>query len=434
MSATIQDALDCLRESDFAQAESLCREIIQREPSHHKAWHLCGIAQAQQNLTEDALESFQQATRNDPSVAVYHYNLGLALKQLGKNEDAVESYREAIRLKPTMIEAHNNLGNTLQGLGRNREAVDCLRNLVQEFPKSSVGHFNLGNLLQDIGEGDECLVHLRRAIELDPELSAARENLGRALADMDRLDEAAKAWHDWLEQDPSNPVARHMLAAVSDNAPPKRCDDDYVRETFNEDFAQSFDSQLERLDYRAPQLVGDAIAELDGNRRDLNVLDAGCGTGLCAVYLRDAARRLVGVDLSADMLRRAEDRDQYDELIEQELTEFFRSHRNEFDWIVSADTFCYFGELHELFTSAHDCLKESGVLVFTVELSDQELGSTYHLQANGRYQHERPYVDSQLTSANFQVRSIKDVQLRNERGMGVQGLLVVAEALGDQNH
>ena len=51
------------------------------------------------------------------------------------------------------------------------------------------------------------------------------------------------------------------------------------------------------------------LAEVErefGNRSgSWDVLDAGCGTGLCGPGLRGRAGRLVGVDLSPEMLKRA---------------------------------------------------------------------------------------------------------------------------------
>ena len=55
--------------------------------------------------------------------------------------------------------------------------------------------------------------------------------------------------------------------------------DAYVEKVFDE-FAASFDSKLEQLSYRAPQLVAAMLADsgLPGDKA-LDVLDAGCGTG-----------------------------------------------------------------------------------------------------------------------------------------------------------
>jgi predicted TPR repeat methyltransferase len=56
----------------------------------------------------------------------------------------------------------------------------------------------------------------------------------------------------------------------------------------------------------------------------LDVLDAGCGTGLCGAIVAPYARRLVGVDLSEGMLVHATSKNVYDSLIKAELTEYLR--------------------------------------------------------------------------------------------------------------
>ena len=69
---------------------------------------------------------------------------------------------------------------------------------------------------------------------------------------------------------------------------------------------------------------------LDG--RD-NILDVGCGTGLCGALLSPYARRLVGVDLSDRMLDQARERNIYDELVKGELTAYLDGCRDAYDVI-----------------------------------------------------------------------------------------------------
>ena len=87
----------------------------------------------------------------------------------------------------------------------------------------------------------------------------------------------------------------------------------------------SFDSKLAKLSYRAPALVA-AMLEDSGVEasKSLDVLDAGCGTGLCGPLMAPYARRLVGVDLSAGMLAQAKEKNVYDELFKVELTAYLR--------------------------------------------------------------------------------------------------------------
>ena len=101
--------------------------------------------------------------------------------------------------------------------------------------------------------------------------------------------------------------------------------------------------------------------------KSLDVLDAGCGTGLCGPLIAPYARRLVGVDLSARMLAQARARNVYDELFKGELTAYLRDSAGAFDVIVSADTLVYFGPLEDVVAAAADALRPGGRLIFTVE-------------------------------------------------------------------
>ncbi len=140
----------------------------------------------------------------------------------------------------------------------------------------------------------------------------------------------------------------NAIAAVGGQQTPDRCDDDYVRKTFDQDFARSYEKQLQRIRYRVPELIKAAIDSIELDRNDLNILDAGCGTGLCAPVLKPYAGQLVGVDLSCDMLAEAEHLETYDQLVEAELTGYLSSGDGPYDLIVSGDTLCYFGQLRQV--------------------------------------------------------------------------------------
>ena len=100
------------------------------------------------------------------------------------------------------------------------------------------------------------------------------------------------------QEEPRNPIALHMLAACTGRDVPRRASNGFVERTFDS-FASSFEAKLQRLSYRAPALVA---AMLEDSRLEplkcLDVLDAGCGTGLCGPLLASYARKLTGVDLS----------------------------------------------------------------------------------------------------------------------------------------
>ena len=276
---------------------------------------------------------------------------------------------------------------------------------------------------------EEAIQVLRQTVAVAPSFAAAFKRLATALTVLGRTGEAAQVWQQWLENDPENPVPRHMLAAATGQAVPARAGDDFVRTTFDQ-FAEDFDEQLRRLEYRAPALIEEAL------RREgiapvgkLDVLDVGCGTGWCGPFLRTYARRLVGVDLSPGMLEKARARTVYDELLAAELTRFLETVPAGFDLLVSADTLVYLGDLQQAFRVAARALRPAGWFFFTLERAqDEAAGDGFTLHALGRYSHTEAYVRSALIEAGLEVIGIARADLRKEAGTPVPGLIVTARS------
>jgi predicted TPR repeat methyltransferase len=216
-----------------------------------------------------------------------------------------------------------------------------------------------------------------------------------------------------------------MLAASTGRDVPLRASNAFVEKTFDA-FAASFEAKLQSLSYRAPDIVAATLADTglaaDGR---LDILDIGCGTGLCGPLLRPYASRLIGVDLSAGMLAHAREKNVYTDLRQCELTEFLRARHEAFDVMVSADTLVYFGDLLEFCKSAASGLRPSGLLIFTLEHAVGEDNIDYRLELHGRYSHSLAYIKRVLTHAGLTAEA-ESAELRNEAGAPVAGLVVRA--------
>jgi len=422
---SVQRAIALHQRGRLGKAEKLYRRILDSAPGHPDASHFLGVLLHQRGRSAEGLEHLRRAVEAAPGYLDAHNNLGNVLKEVGRFDDAAQAYRRALELAPEHLGALNNLGIVERSRRRFADAARLFERAIAVDPTKPYVWVNYGNALTDAGRTEEAVAAYRKGIALEPESDAGYFGLGRLFFKADRFEDAAAVYGEWLEHDPGNPVAIHMMAACSGIGVPARASDDFVRTTFDE-FAGSFDQKLEKLRYRAPGLIADALDRVSLPGGDLVVLDAGCGTGLCGPMVRGMAQRLVGVDLSPAMVEKARGRELYDELVVGELTEYLEGLGAEFDLIVSADTLVYFGSLERVLRAAFDALRQGGVLAFTLETSNSESTREFTLQPHGRYSHSRQYVESKLEALGFVLRSLDFAHLRLESGKPVDGLVVVA--------
>ncbi len=418
----------------LADAEDVYRRVLEIWPDHVDALHFSGVLAHQQGRSEDGLALIDRSLALNAEQADCYNNRGIILKALRRLDEAAEAYRRAIALNPRQANAHSNLGVLLRAEGRFAEAEAEYRQAIAIAPDHADAYHNLGALLASRGRTKEAVECFCRVTTLSPEHRETRRLLAIAHCMLGETEKAVAIVEKWIADEPANPVARHMLAACSGQRVPPRAPDDYVEKVFD-DFASSFEAQLERLSYRAPAIVNALVADAGLTpSKALVVLDAGCGTGLCGSFMAPYARRLVGVDLSGRMLERAAEKHVYDELHKSELVTFIQNHPDEYDLIVSADTLVYFGELEDAVNAMAAGLREGGSVVFTVEsLESGAPGPGYRLQTHGRYCHHRDYVEGLLARTGFE-SSILRAELRMEAGAPVAGLAVRARLREGMHH
>ena len=126
------------------------------------------------------------------------------LKQAGQLEAALNYYQMAIKQDPSLPEVWFNLGNLLQRLGQEREAESAYEQAVTLKDDLYQAHLNWGNLLRDRGEVEAAVDHYRRTIAIKPDLSLAYKNLGELLINQKRLQEAAEVFTVWGKLEPDN--------------------------------------------------------------------------------------------------------------------------------------------------------------------------------------------------------------------------------------
>lgn len=420
-------AVELLRGERIDEAEKGFEALLARWPDQPDALHFLGVLRHAQGRTDDAVALIRRALAAMPGAPGPWNNLGNVLLSAHRFEEATEAYMRSVEVAgadAAAADAWNNLGTLHRKQGRLGEAEAACREAIARRQEFGDAWYNLSLALMAQGRVTEGLVANSHAIASWPRHLQSRDEVIRALVLLGERSRAAELYREWLAEEPDNPVILHQLAACLGEQPPDRASDAYVEKVFDS-FAQSFDAKLEMLQYRAPDLVAQALARALGEadaRHD--VVDLGCGTGLCGPLIKPWARHLAGCDLSVGMLRRARQRRVYDTLHKAELVHYLRTQPGTFDVIVCADTLCYFGDIGPALLAMSGALRPGGTAVFTVEAISEARSATYELQPTGRYRHVGAYVRATSEAAGLAVLDMSPAVLRHEAGAEVPGLVV----------
>lgn len=330
-------ANNLLRLDQVDSAETALRSAIAIDDTVPAAWQILALVRTKREEFASAADAFTRALSLKGEDAALRTNLGVVLFRAGRFADAAESLRMAMAGEAASAEIHQTA-------------------LLARLTASALA----GSPPQDLL--DECLA-------VDGASGGAGSGADRlfkiALLTLDQFGHraaAARIVESWIACRPFQAEPRHLRDALMGRTI-NRMPAQTVAQQFDA-YADHFDRQLvDRLDYSVPAQIG---ALLDGHltRRALDILDVGCGTGLCAPHLKPYARHLAGVDLSPRMVAKAQERGLYDELeVEELLTTLDRTHRR-WDVIAAGDVLAYFGDLESLFDGVACALKPGGIASF----------------------------------------------------------------------
>ncbi len=412
------------QEGDLDGAGAVYEAILKDDPENHRALSASAILAHQRGKSDEAIGLLERAIAAAPTEAGYHNNLGNIYRRKARPEKALECYRKAAALEPTNVETLCNVGSLCRRLSLNEDAREIFETVKKLAPDHPETNHNLALVYASLDMEKEALdcIEACHAEGVPRELVPTYH--ARVLTRFGRRDAAIALLERCLAARPDDPEISYELTAMKGELG-ARAPDDYVRKHFD-GFAEGFDSQLASLDYSAPKLVGDLATTLIGEHKLRLILDLGCGTGLVGPYLRPLCEQLVGVDLSRGMLRFAEARKIYDDLVEMELTQALQeAPERAFDLATAADTLCYFGDLGGVFTGLARALRPGGAFIGTVEWHEGDEGPK--ILDSGRYSHSEAYVQATAESAGLAMRIAQIHDLRMEFGFPVKGLVFALE-------
>lgn len=416
---------------EYPDAEHCARQVLALMPEAVGAYNNLANALKLQQKHEEAEEVYRKALHLQPRYAEGYNNLANLLKDTGRAEEAEAAYRKALALEPRYADALSNFGKLLVEKGALTEAETCYRRALQIQPNFTDAWLNLGMLCQQATRPDDALSCFNHVIQLRPDHIDALTAIGGILKEKGLIQEAVAAFKKVVHLKPESQAAQYMLATLGAAETPTESPADYVVSVFDT-YAENFDQHLvERLNYRTPEALFEAVKSYLPAGSAINIADLGCGTGLCGVYLRPIAKKLIGIDLSPKMLEKARDRNIYDDLIAANVVAGLDKADMRFDLTVAADVFVYIGDLRATFEACMRALEPGGVFAFSVESTNQAV--TYLLNSSGRYAHSACYIRGLANDFELETVCVKSVVLREELSQPVRGEIYVLRRSGAGN-
>ena len=257
-------------------------------------------------------------------------------------------------------------------------------------------------------------------------LGAIRERLGDRAGAVAAFEKARNADPDDYHG------ARLQLARLGSGEAAPAMSEAYVRRLFDQ-YAGRYDAALtERLAYRGPALLRDAVEQamraLGRPMHFSSMLDLGCGTGLAGAAFRAVVERLVGVDLSPAMVAQAAAKGLYDRLVTADLNDLLAAEASDaaqYQLVLAADVFVYINDLVPVVAAVARILTPSGLFAFTVETHS---GDGVKLLATLRYAHGKAHIGRALQASGLAIAHLAEIAVRSEKRVPVESLVVVAQA------
>lgn len=378
-------------EKAFLKARNYYEKILTLKPNDPDCLYKIGLICLEQDQFDEGLDFLHQAYASNTQLEDIEHNLACLYLHQKNYQKALEFWLKHIKSSKADLESYYNVGVCYLYLGRYDDATDYLFHVIQKQPDHYQALINLGATFLQKNHPQSACDYYERAQAIQP-----------------------------------SPAVSYVLDALQQKKTSSTAPTDYIVDLFD-NYAFRYDQHLcDVLDYQLPKRLSHIIpAHLNLPEQSCMTLDLGCGTGLCAQLLHGFSRSLIGIDLSPNMLDIAREKLYYDHLICADICLLQQAYDNQVDFILTADTLPYIGDLEPVFKVAQRYLKPGGYWVFSIE---ENFTSDYVLTQSARFSHHPGYIESLSHRYHFSLFHQERTALRTQQNAYVDGLIYILQA------
>ena len=202
------------RAGQFADAERLCKTIVDVSPGDFDALYLLANVQYRRRQPDAALATYDRALAIRPEHAAALYNRGVVLQGAKRFAEALASYDRALAVSPELFAAHINRGTILHDIGRGEEALASYNKALAIKPDHAVALCRRGHVLCHLDRLAEAIASYDRTIEIEPDDAETLNARGLALRRLRRFEEALASIDRALAIKPDLAVAHNNRGVI----------------------------------------------------------------------------------------------------------------------------------------------------------------------------------------------------------------------------
>jgi tetratricopeptide (TPR) repeat protein len=187
--------IDLYQAKNFSGAAAEFRKSVVLSPfsaNSDKAYEYLAFSYLSQNNTAEAINTYKQMIKRNPSNDSAHLSLGNIYFKAGQYKEAEAEYTMAVRTNLASAANRYALGQTYLITERYSEAESQFRRVVQITPRDPNAYDALGQALRKLDRLEDAAYQFNKALQFDKNYADAYLGLGYVYTDMQKTDEAAE--------------------------------------------------------------------------------------------------------------------------------------------------------------------------------------------------------------------------------------------------
>lgn len=284
---------------------------------------------------------------------------------------------------------------------------DFFQELIEKCSDLTTTNYKLAVEMARRGQIDDAIMRFRITLWLAPDHVPSMYNLACLYHHKNMNGKALEYFKKVIQASPEHMDAVFMVASMDPNLiksdmRPRTMPPEMAIEYFD-GLAAEYDFKQQTNVYQLPALTHQLLMpELERIGDYHNLIDLGCGTGLCGGQFREQFSNIVGVDFSNRMLdeayRKMDRRGVkiYTRLEHQDMRLHFQQEKEGFfDVALCISVFPYLGDLEAFFAGTQRVIRAGGIVAcsFDPYLVNGNLAEGYGLMTHtGYFGHDIRYV------------------------------------------